>query len=156
MNANEQLLYALQEKTVLSQQQELPSMLGQPDCADAWRQRRMYELIQPIVAYGIEGRWLTIGAAGRMRPCSPNPASRQAGSSRHRSARHRSSGSRTAAIFRARTFLMSWGKCVVVLAKSPLADPLRERLDAAGFKRHPLPKNPYLAPGAGAVAPLPQ
>jgi hypothetical protein len=28
MNANEQLLYALQEKTVLSQQQELPSMLG--------------------------------------------------------------------------------------------------------------------------------
>jgi len=52
MNANEQLLYALQEKTVLSQQHELPSMLGQPDCADAWRQRRMYELIQPIVAYG--------------------------------------------------------------------------------------------------------
>src|SRR6478736_6566504 len=64
MNANEQLLYALQEKTVLSQQQELPSMLGQPDCVDAWRQRRMYELIQPIVAYGIEGRWLTIGDSG--------------------------------------------------------------------------------------------
>ena len=64
MNANEQLLYALQEKTVLSQQQELPSMLGQPDCVDAWRQRRIYELIQPIVAYGIEGRWLTIGDSG--------------------------------------------------------------------------------------------
>ena len=64
MNANEQLLYALQEKTVLSQQQEMPSMLGQPDCIDAWRKRRMYALIRPIVAYGIQGRWLTIGDSG--------------------------------------------------------------------------------------------
>src|SRR3981189_2950805 len=64
MNANEQLLYALQEKTVLSQQQAMPTMLGHPDCVDAWHQRRMYALIQPIVGYGIRGRWLTIGDSG--------------------------------------------------------------------------------------------
>ena len=73
-------------------------MLGQPDCVDAWRQRRMYQLIQPIVAYGIEGRWLTIGDSGSDATCWPNPASRRRGSSPPRSPRHSSSGSRTVAI----------------------------------------------------------
>jgi hypothetical protein len=45
---------------------------------------------------------------------------------------------------------MSWGKCVVVLAKRPLAEPLRERLEGAGFRRYLLPKNPYLTVGAAA------
>ena len=62
----------------------------------------------------------------------------------------------------ARTFLMSWGKCVVVLAKKPLAAPLRERLEAAGFRRHLLPRIPICRRtrarrvGSGAAAPLPQ
>jgi ubiquinone/menaquinone biosynthesis C-methylase UbiE len=64
MNANEQLLYGLQIKTVLAIQQGLPSILGQPRSVDAWRQRRMYDLLQPIVASGIENRWLTVGDSG--------------------------------------------------------------------------------------------
>jgi ubiquinone/menaquinone biosynthesis C-methylase UbiE len=305
MNANEQLLYALQEKTVLSQRQEMPSMLGHPDCIDAWRQRRMYGLIQPIVAYGIGGRWLTIGdsgsdattlaesgvAPGRIVASSlctaqleqladrgyipgvevrmvnaeridapadefdfvfakevyhhlPRPSiglyemlrvAREAvvliepidfigrpldllrdlvktllrrklvqgefeyyGNYTYRMSLRETRKLMTGMAYSdmyvllfndfgnnsgaapvsdryqmgihrlamrvqdllARTFLMSWGKCVVVLAKKPLAAPLRERLEAAGFRRHLLPKNPYLPAdagvGSGAAAPLPQ
>jgi len=290
VNANEQRLYALQEKTVLSQQQTMPSMLGQPDCVDAWRQRRMYGLIQPIVAYGIESRWLTIGdsgsdatmlaeagvAASRIVASSlctaqlerladrgylpgieirrvnaerieapddgfdfvfakevyhhlPRPAiglyemlrvareavvliepidflgrpldrlrdlvktllrrklvqgefeyygnytyrmslretrklmtgmaygdmyvltfndfGNNAGSApvsdRYQMALHRLAMGVQDLL--ARSLLMSWGKCVVVLAKQPLAAPLRARLEAAGFRHHLLPRNPYLA-----------
>ncbi len=64
MSANEQLLYALQTKTVLAGQEGLPSILGYPHCIDAWRQHRMYGLIRPLVEGGAEGRWLTIGDSG--------------------------------------------------------------------------------------------
>jgi hypothetical protein len=295
MNANEQLLYALQEKTVLSQQQEMPSMLGRPDCIDAWRQRRMYALIRPIVAYGTLGRWLTIGDSGsdatvlaesgiapdRITASSlctaqlerlqdrgylrgvgietvnaeridapadafdfvfakevyhhlPRPSiglyemlrvAREAVvliepidfigrpldlmrdivktllrrklvqgefeyygnytyrmslretrklmtgmaysdmyvllfndfgnnsgsapvSDRYQMGLHRQA-MRVQDLL-ARSLLMSWGKCVVVLAKRPLAEPLRERLEGAGFRRYLLPKNPYLTVGAAA------
>jgi len=64
MNANEQLLYGLQINTVLATQQGLPATLGYPFSLDAWRQQRMYNLIQSIIASGMDGRWLTIGDSG--------------------------------------------------------------------------------------------
>jgi SAM-dependent methyltransferase len=64
MQANEQLLYDLQSKTVLSIRKGLPSTLGEPSSIDAWRQRRMYDLLEPVTTFGIHGRWLTIGDSG--------------------------------------------------------------------------------------------
>src|SRR5262249_30421114 len=64
MDANEELLYGLQIKTVRAIKRGPPATLGYPDSLDAWRQRRMYDLIHPIVVSGREGRWLTIGDSG--------------------------------------------------------------------------------------------
>jgi hypothetical protein len=55
MNASEQLLYTLQAKAV-ALQEGLPSLLGNPHCVDAWRQRRMYQLVQPIVEFEINDK----------------------------------------------------------------------------------------------------
>jgi SAM-dependent methyltransferase len=41
-----------------------PSILGAPGTIDAWRQRRMYELVRPIIDAHRDGTWLTIGDSG--------------------------------------------------------------------------------------------
>src|SRR5215470_16090231 len=64
MNANERLLYGLQINAVLATQQGLPATLGYPFSLDAWRQQRMYNLLQSVIASGMGGRWLTVGDSG--------------------------------------------------------------------------------------------
>jgi SAM-dependent methyltransferase len=43
---------------------EVPSVLGAPGTIDAWRQRRMYELVGPIIDAHRDATWLTIGDSG--------------------------------------------------------------------------------------------
>jgi SAM-dependent methyltransferase len=43
---------------------EVPSIIGAAHTIDAWRQRRMYELVRPLVDYYRDAIWLTIGDSG--------------------------------------------------------------------------------------------
>ena len=43
---------------------EVPSVIGAPDTIDAWRQRRMYELVAPIIEAHSDATWLTLGDSG--------------------------------------------------------------------------------------------
>lgn len=63
MDGNEQLLYTL-AANVVGLQEGLPELLGNPHSINAWHQRRMYQLIQPIMEFGINDNWLTIGDSG--------------------------------------------------------------------------------------------
>lgn len=143
---------------------------------DAWRQEGMCDLIQPIIASGAESRWLTVGdsgadAAALAAACIPsgqivasslcaaqlerlNSAGAKLTSNRYQVGTHR------LALWiqdlLAAVHLMSWGKAVLVLAKQPLPKALKQRLDAAGFQRFVLPKNPYFTAAEDAALPLPQ
>jgi hypothetical protein len=64
MEENQKRLYELQKLTLGRAEMGLPAIVAYPYSIDSWRQRRMYEMINPLLASGHQDRWLTIGDSG--------------------------------------------------------------------------------------------
>jgi ubiquinone/menaquinone biosynthesis C-methylase UbiE len=53
--------HADQEEQMASRQGDLPSCYSAPDSVDAWRHRRMHEMLDPLLDHAPDATWITLG-----------------------------------------------------------------------------------------------